>query len=144
MVPTLSLNAVGSRHRHECFSWCRPTQVVRDQRPLNSCVCRCVCYYYESNLVVGACKEMLKDIGLRNDGMLAHAVDPGLQLPQPLTHKVILKPTWEQQKSHTHTREYILHSIMASKPSPPRNLLVNRFSKLFLCDYCDVPVRTDN
>jgi len=93
MVPTLSLNAVGSRHRHECFSWCRPTQVVRDQRPLNSCVCKCVCYYYESNLVVGACKEMLKDVGLRNDGMLAHAVDPGLQLPQPLTHKVILKPT---------------------------------------------------
>ena len=27
----------------ECFFWYRPTQVVPDQRPLNGCVCVCVC-----------------------------------------------------------------------------------------------------
>ena len=27
----------------ECFFWYRPTRVVPDQRPLNGCVCACVC-----------------------------------------------------------------------------------------------------
>ena len=29
----------------ECFFWYRPTRVVSDQRPLNGCVCVCVCFW---------------------------------------------------------------------------------------------------
>jgi len=30
----------------ECFFWYRPTRVVPDQRPLNGCVCLCVCAFF--------------------------------------------------------------------------------------------------
>ena len=36
----------------ECFFWYRPTRVVPDQRPLNGCVCVCVCVWYRLTQVV--------------------------------------------------------------------------------------------
>ena len=54
-----------------------------------------------SNLVISTCKKVLKDVRVCNDGMFAHAVDPALQLPEPLAHEIIFKPTYTQEQSYS-------------------------------------------
>ena len=37
------------KNSRECFFWYWPTRVVPDKRPLNGCVCVCVCGTFKLN-----------------------------------------------------------------------------------------------